>query len=397
MKIAFFSNFLNHHQLPIALQWYEMFKDDYTFVATEPVHEERLKLGYKDMNKMYPFVLKTYESEENYKKAEKLAIECDVMIIGSAPEHFIKNRLLQKKLTFKYSERIFKNGYWHAFSPKAIINCYNNYTKYRKKNLFMLCASAYTSADMNLIKAFPNKLYKWGYFPEFVDYNIEELLDKKKQNSITKILWVGRFLNWKNPKKAIDVARYLKKHSYNFKLNMIGIGEEQETIKELIMRYSLNDYVTLLGSMSPKQVRHYMEQANIFLVTSNYNEGWGAVLNEAMNSGCACMASHAIGAVPFLIKNGENGIIYKSWDVNELILSIEKLICDRNYCDKLGENAYYTIKNLWGPHIAAENFIKLAEALLNNKKFKIAEGPCSVAKVVKQRQMYKFCKKNLFK
>ena len=75
MKVTFFSNFLNHHQLPLSL---EMINKgiDYTFVATEPVPEERIKLGYENMNDMYDFVLKTYESNDNYQKAMKLAKEC---------------------------------------------------------------------------------------------------------------------------------------------------------------------------------------------------------------------------------------------------------------------------------------------------------------------------------
>ena len=36
-------------------------------------------------------------------------------------------------------------------------------------------------------------------------------------------------------------------------------------------------------------------------------EGWGAVVNEAMNSGCAVVADHMIGAAPWLIRQGENG------------------------------------------------------------------------------------------
>ena len=40
-------------------------------------------------------------------------------------------------------------------------------------------------------------------------------------------------------------------------------------------------------------------------------DGWGAVANEAMNSACALVAGHMIGAVPYLIRQGENGLIYE--------------------------------------------------------------------------------------
>ena len=51
-----------------------------------------------------------------------------------------------------------------------------------------------------------------------------------------------------------------------------------------------------------------MEQANIFIISSTHEEGWGAVVNEAMNSGCVVIGSHAAGAVPFLIENAKKWI-----------------------------------------------------------------------------------------
>ena len=45
----------------------------------------------------------------------------------------------------------------------------------------------------------------------------------------------------------------------------------------------------------------YMESSHIFLLfTSDRNEG--AALNESMNSGCAVVASDAIGSVPYLMR-----------------------------------------------------------------------------------------------
>ena len=45
-----------------------------------------------------------------------------------------------------------------------------------------------------------------------------------------------------------------------------------------------------------------MEESEIYLVTSDRKEGWGAVVNEAMNSGCAVVADHMIGAAPWMIR-----------------------------------------------------------------------------------------------
>lgn len=99
--------------------------------------------------------------------------------------------------------------------------------------------------------------------------------------------------------------------------------------------------------MNPNEVRKYMEKANIFLFTSNYEEGWGAVLNEAMNSGCAVVASHAIGSVPFLINDGVNGYIYKNGNKKELCKLVEMLALSKELREKIGVEAYKTLYNTW--------------------------------------------------
>ena len=50
MKVVFLSNYLNHHQLPFCLEMYKKYGNDFKFVSTVKINEERLRLGYKDMD-----------------------------------------------------------------------------------------------------------------------------------------------------------------------------------------------------------------------------------------------------------------------------------------------------------------------------------------------------------
>ncbi|EJT5936551.1 glycosyltransferase [Clostridium perfringens] len=379
MKLTFFSNFLNHHQIPFCNEMYKSLGENFKFIATERVPQERLKLGYKDSSNDYSYSINIYESDKNYAIAKQLADESDVVIFGSAPRYFIEDRLCEDKLTFKYSERIFKNGRLRLVDPRVFTMCYKSYIKYRKnKNFHLLCASNYTAPDMKLIGAFPNKKWKWGYFPEIKYYNIEHLINLKRSNVIN-ILWVGRFLDWKRPDQAILVAKRLKEEGYKFILNIIGTGDMEEELMNLIMKNNLSNCVNMLGSMSPDDVRMYMERSNIFLFTSNYKEGWGAVLNEAMNSGCAIVAANSIGAVPYMINNGENGFIYRYRDIDHLYNCVKTLINDKELREKISINAYDTILYKWNPKIAANRLINLSKQLLEHEENIILykEGPCS--------------------
>ena len=384
MKVTFFSNFLNHHQLPFCLAMEKLTEGQFTFVATTPVPQDRLQMGYHDMNKQYPFVLITYDSEENERIAQMLAMRSDVIITGSAPEIYTKMRIEQGKLTFRYSERIYKRGTWRALSPRGFCSMMKYHRKYRKAPLYMLCASAYTPFDFGLTGSYLGRTFKWGYFPEVKTQNVDALMRLKELKGKPSILWVGRLLEWKHPDASIRLAEKLKHKGYEFELNIIGNGMMERQLREQICRKHLDDCVHMLGAMSPEEVREHMEAADIFLFTSDFNEGWGAVLNEAMNSACAVVASHAIGSVPFLLHEGENGLIYKNGDENGLLDRVVQLIEQPEMRKRLGQKAYQTLTEQWNAETAAERFLQLSEALLQGRSPELFEdGPCSKAEILK--------------
>lgn len=380
MKVTFFTNFINHHQVPVADEFYKLLGNDYTFVATIPMPQEFIDNGYPDFSDK-PYLLKAYDNNTNFQKALELGLSSDVVIIGSASDNFIKKRLELNKLTFKYSERFFKN----KFRVRAWYYLFKNHTIYRNKNLYMLCASAFTPNDASKIFAYPNKCYKWGYFTTVNKIDIDDVI-MKKQHQKLKIIWVSRFISLKHPEMVIQLAKQLRFKKYEFHIEMIGDGNLKEMIQNEIVKYNLEDYITLTGSLPNNQVMKKMQDSNVFLFTSDRNEGWGAVLNEAMSSGCAVVASNEIGSAPFLIENKTNGLIFKSKDNISLFNQVEKLIRDRDYCNELAKNAYLTMNEVWSPKNAANNFIHLTKALLSNSKITIQEGPCSKAYPIKNKE-----------
>ena len=378
MKITFYSNFLTHHQLPFCLEMYKKYGEDFKFVSMEKINQERISLGYKDMDNDYPFVLKAYESKEKYNEATKLAVDSDIVIAGSTPtDDYIKERLKQDKITFRYYARIFYNGVLSIFDFENSKKVYDRHLKYKKnKNLYLLCASSYGPNDFNELGMYKNKCFKWGYFPETKIYNVEDLL-KQKENEKIEIIWVGRFIKEKHPEYVVKLAQKLKEKNYNFEIKMIGNGELLEKTKSQIEKYNLTNQIKLVGAVKSDKVRSYMEKANIFICTSDKNERWGVVLNEAMNSGCAVIAYKGIGGVPFLIKNNENGLAYTSLD--DFYKKTMKVMDDKALREKLSKNAYKTISEVWTAKVAVHNFETLVKPIIDGKPNPVKEGPASTA------------------
>jgi len=62
-----------------------------------------------------------------------------------------------------------------------------------------------------------------------------------------------------------------------------------------------------------------------------------------MNSGCAVVAGHEIGSVPYLIKHRENGLIYRDDDFNDLYEKTKWVLEHPDACEAMGRQAYYTM------------------------------------------------------
>ena len=140
MKIIFLSNYYNHHQAFISNEINKQCTD-YLFIETDKMSEERKKLGYHLSS--FPDYVKKVSEYDNYTLI-KLINNADAVIIGSAPEYLIEERKKQGKLIFRYSERILKKS-----EPIKYPIRYYRFHKNNPKdsNIYMLCASAYTSSD----------------------------------------------------------------------------------------------------------------------------------------------------------------------------------------------------------------------------------------------------------
>ncbi len=378
ISVAMISNAMNHHQYPFCDSMSKAEGVTFHFIATKPIAQERLKIGFKDLNDSREYIVRPYESDNEYKRAMKIANESDFVIYGSAPFKYIKDRLKHKKWTFIYSERLFKEKRGGDFlNIKTISACILRYFFASHKKLRLLCSSAFSSNDYKFFRFKKNQVYKWGYFPPRSSLSYDEIEKKKEQ---TSIIWIGRFIDWKHPELAIGLAEKLKSNGVSFKMKLIGDGPLLEQMKSKVVEYSLTDCVSTLGAVSTDIARDEMEKSEILISTSDHNEGWGAIINEGMASGCAVVGSHLMGSVPYLIKDNENGCIFESENTEDLYKKVKLLLEDNDTCKKLGKNAYRSISNEYNGEKAAERLIELMLNFADGKTdFSFDSGICSYA------------------
>lgn len=371
MKITFVSNYINHHQIPLSDELYRLTDGEYTFIQTEPMEEERVRMGWNaTVDKPY---VKYYE--ESSSECEKLIMESECVIFGGTPrQELIIPRLEAGLFTIRYSERLYKTGRYKFISPRGLRQKFYDHTRFNHKPVYLLCAGAYVKGDFSLVGAYHNKALKFGYFPEFIEYDNVHFM--RENTTHTEILWAARFIDWKHPEMMVNLARELKNAAFDAHITMIGNGELFDEVVNSAK--GLEDYISFAGSRTPKEVREAMLKADIFILTSDRQEGWGAVINEAMNSGCVTMAAKETGAAPYLLKNDVNGYKYRALSEAEVFNLVSELVANPAKRRRIGNNAYETIKTTWNAKVSAKRLLEF----INDENHSIdryEEGPLSRA------------------
>ena len=378
MKIVFVSNYINHHQIPFCEALIKKVgpAGDFAFIQTEEIEEERTSMGWKD--EKLPYVLRSYESKEAHEACLKKILDADCALIGWTTDmSLIMPRLKKGALTLRISERLYKKSQLYAYNPRGLIAKYKEHTAFRKGPVYLMCAGAYVASDYGIFGAYPDKKFKWGYFPELKEYGNEDPLSfKSNPGEPVKILWAGRFIDWKHAENALLVAGKLKSKGIPFHMNIIGTGEMEEELKQISAEKRLIENVTFTGPMAPDKVREYMEKADIFISTSDRQEGWGAVINEAMNSSCCMIVPAEAGAVPYMIENGYNGYVFRSDDTDELVSCCMQAARYPDIRKKMGSRAYETVRYTWNAQVAAERIIELIGIL--SDAWGIADDECGM-------------------
>jgi len=382
LVITFVSNYINHHQLPFCRAISAFGEEaEFYFVQVMPMEEKRKSMGWAVDETAIPFLVLYYKDRE---RAMQLILESDVVLFGWTEGRITdleEKRLSSGKLSFRVSERIYREGQWKFISPRGLIAKYKEHIRYRNKPVYLLCTGAYVASDFNLIKAYPGKMLKWGYFPES---DGKELSPGAREGAKLRICWAGRLIDLKHPEFAVRLAAKLKGLGKEFTMDIVGDGPLKDTLESMVTEAGLSDRVNLTGGKRPAEVRRYMAGAQIFLFTSNYLEGWGAVVNEAMSCGCAVVASAEAGSVPFLIEDGVNGLVYRDGNYEDFEKKALSLIEDRDRTDSLGRRAADTIEKTWNAKVAAGELVRFCKEFFESgRPVPSKDGPMSRAQVIK--------------
>lgn len=385
MRISFFSNFFNDHQLPLALEFCAIGEVEYTFVSLLAAGG---MVGRSSLDDDYSFVIKEYDGGGESLLAMRHAIEDDIVVFGdmAGKEEYVRARAKTGRPFFRYAERLLKRGDWWRFVPPKMYRTWNRFGRYAQADMGVLCASAYTARDLSLFGLPVQRCLKWGYFPliqsELSYRQCERTLPRHK-----KLCSAQRLIPCKRVELQLHALQRVCKDGIDIKLTIAGDGPERPSLEALAVKLGISNYVTFLGELSHSDTLYLMQNSSVFIATSDRNEGWGATINEAMGQGCCVIASEEMGSVPYLINDKSNGLVFHGGDADELAQCMRRVLMDEDYARRLGREAQQTVYGAWSAREAANRLFALSQMIIDEgfdcalSEAVYSDGPLSPASV----------------
>lgn len=154
----------------------------------------------------------------------------------------------------------------------------------------------------------------------------------------TNLVSVGRLSKEKGFSDLIDVFALIHMAYPDWKLNIIGDGEEKEKIISKIHKYGLDDSVIMHGFLDKEKVGKILADSSIYLMSS-YTESFGIVLLEAFSYGVPCVAFDSAEGANEIISNNWDGYLIKDRDIDEMAKRVCNLIGNYSRRFIMGQNA----------------------------------------------------------
>jgi len=147
---------------------------------------------------------------------------------------------------------------------------------------------------------------------------------------------------------TISVGRLVKRKGFDFLIEsiaksnnenihslIIGDGPEKEHLVDLAKELNVLNRIHFLGTVSEVEKFQYLQNSDVY-VLSSMHEGFGIVLQEAMQVGLPIISTDNGGQID-IIKEGMNGFFVKFRDIESLVGKLNNLEGDRKLKDTFSD------------------------------------------------------------
>ena len=248
---------------------------------------------------------------------------------------------------------------FNPYHKKFILE--NIYNRYRKNSLqkvdHLYPVSDFTSKELEKYGIEKDKKTVQHNGTDLSQFN-KNLVDEKSRKRIIErynlsgkkvVLTVCRLVSRKGVDIVIKAIKKLSDKYPDLIYIVIGSGPEMDRYKELARNLAVDDKVIFTGRVEDeKEFIAFYDVSDVFVMVPRSGksnvEGFGIVYLEANAFGLPVIGSKS-GGIPSAIADGETGLLVDEDNPEQLASALDKLLDNRDYARKLGNNGLMRIKN----------------------------------------------------
>ena len=161
-----------------------------------------------------------------------------------------------------------------------------------------------------------------------------------------KLLYAGQLVQHKGVHTAIEaMARLVNKRRIDqINLTLVGSGhpDYEAFLRDLVERERLHNYVTFHKPVSKDKMPAILQQFDVLIFPSIYEEPLARITQEAMASGLVVVGT-TTGGTKEILRDGETGLTFAPEDAEGLAEQVVRLITDPDLCCRLAQAGRQTV------------------------------------------------------
>ena len=180
-----------------------------------------------------------------------------------------------------------------------------------------LAIGPWAEKDMRWLGVKADKILPWGYYVKPSKFAATPPAECD-QSGVIRLLWVGRFLDWKcvcDIVYAVGALANSESVTKRISFDLYGCGPEEEKLKKLVVKLGLSEVIRFHVPIPIAEVRSLMHSHDVYVLSSNANEGWGAVVSEALEEGMKVIGTYEAGSSAAILPDSN---LYHSGDWRRL-------------------------------------------------------------------------------
>jgi glycosyltransferase involved in cell wall biosynthesis len=267
--------------------------------------------------------------------------------------HYLLNSYAALRLKKKYNLPLVAIEHWSEVNKDVL----KSYVKYSGDKVYSIADKVIAVSDS--LKSMLNKhfhvdaLVVHNLVGEGFDYN------PTSQRSTFNFVTVGSLFHVKGYDILIDAFAKIASVNNNFRLTIVGDGNQRPLLQQLITKHNLQSKVSLVGRKYRAEVADILINSDVY-VSSSRNENFSVSVLEALSIGLPVVAT-ICGGIRECI-NDSNGLLVPTENVD--LLSNAMLKISQNISNYNRESIARDFENRFSTTSIVNNLVSIFETII---------------------------------